>query len=54
MQLPLYRTIKLQRSFKFQGIKIWNSIPKSIKDLTYANFKSEFKSHVIQNHFNYS
>ena len=51
MQLPLDRTVKLQHSFKFQGANIWNNIPKLIKDLTYAKFKSEFKSHLVQNHF---
>jgi len=31
MQLPKFSISRLQQSFKFQGAKIWNSIPKEIK-----------------------
>jgi len=38
MQLPKFSTSKLH-SFKFQGAKIWNSIPKEIKDLGFLGSK---------------
>jgi len=41
MRLPKFSTSKLQHSFKFQGAKIWNSIPKEIKDLGFYRFKTE-------------
>ena len=30
LYLPRYKTNELQRSFKFQGVKIWNSIPNDL------------------------
>jgi len=47
LQLPKFSTSKLQHSFKFQGAKIWNRIPKEIKDLGFSTFKTEFKKKKI-------
>ena len=43
ISLPFYRTEKLQRSYKFQGIIIWNSVPQEIKILSFNQFKIKFK-----------
>ena len=40
---PRYPTNRLQRSL-YQGVKIWNSIPKDIKSLKFQQFKSRFKT----------
>ena len=34
LHLPRYKTNKMQRSFKFQGVKIWNSIPNDLRKLS--------------------
>ena len=31
--LPLYRTTTAQRSFKYRGTSLWNSLPKEIRDI---------------------
>ena len=41
---PRYPTNRLQRSIKYQGVKIWNSILKDIKSLKFQQFKSRFKT----------
>ena len=43
LHIPLFKTIKLQKSFLYQGVRIWNSIPSNIKLLSYPKFKSLFK-----------
>ena len=36
--IPHYRTSKLQRSIKYQGVKIWNDIPDDIKSSSVRRF----------------
>ena len=31
LYIPLHRTAKMQRFFKFQGVSIWNSVPQEMK-----------------------
>ena len=45
--LPHFSTSRLQRSIKFSGVKIWNSIPNKLKNLSLKNFISEYKLHLI-------
>ena len=47
LSLPFYRTEKLQRSYKFQGVIIRNSVPQEMKILSYNQFKIRFKKHLI-------
>ena len=47
LSLPFYRTEKLQKSYKFQGVIIWNSVPQEIKILSFNQFKIRFKKHLI-------
>ena len=43
--LPCYRSNKLQRSLKYQGVKIWNSLPNNLKEkMVYTVFKNVRKS----------
>ena len=44
---PCYSTNGLQRSIRYQGVKIWNSFPKNIKSLKFQPFKSCFKTFLI-------
>lgn len=47
LRIPRYKTAKLQRSFKYQGVKIWNSIPESHKKLSFSKFKKCYKQDLI-------
>jgi len=40
LQIFRYRSNRLQRCIKFQGVKVWNSISISIKTLTINAFKN--------------
>ena len=44
---PRYPTNRLRRGIKYQGVKIWNSIPKDIKSLKFQQFKSRFKTFLL-------
>jgi len=39
LYIPRYKTEKLQKSFKYQGVKVWNSITVSLQILTFTGFK---------------
>ena len=39
LYLPLFETLKLQGSLKYQGVKIWNSVLGEIKHLSHTQFK---------------
>ena len=45
---PCYRSNRLQRSIKYQGVKIWNAIPPEIQKLPRSSFKTKLKKHFIQ------
>ena len=45
--LPHFSTSRLQRSIRFSGVKIWNSIPCKFKNLSLKKFISEYKLHSI-------
>ena len=33
----------MQRSFKFQGVQIWNSMPIDLRKLSFNQFKMKYK-----------
>ena len=35
LHIPRYPTNRLQRSIKYQGVKVWNAIPKEMKSLKF-------------------
>ena len=37
LYIPRYKSNRLQRSIKYQGVKVWNSIPENIKKLRKFN-----------------
>ena len=41
--IPLYKTKRTQQLIKYSGAKIWNSIPKNTKDLSFRKFLKESK-----------
>ena len=48
--LPRYRTKKLQRNFKYQGVKIWNSLSEESKILSFNQFKVKYKQKLLSNY----
>ena len=47
LYIPRYRNNRLQRCIKYQGVKIWNIIPKEIKKSTYNIFKNKYKKYLL-------
>ena len=47
LYLPRYKSQKLQKSFKYQGVKIWNSVPQDLKQLPFNRFKTKYKKHLL-------
>ena len=39
LYIPRYNNNRLQRSIKYQGVKIWNSIPLNIQNLPFSTLK---------------
>ena len=48
LYIPCYKTNRIQRSIKYQGVKVWNSIPVEIQNLSKSRFKIKLKSHSMQ------
>ena len=48
--LPRTRTRLEQKSLSFAGIKIWNEIPSSIKEVSFYRFKKAVKAHFLSNY----
>ena len=46
--IPHYRTSKLQRSIKYQGVKIWNDIIDDIKSSSVRSFNQKLKLHFLE------
>ena len=47
LYIPRYRSNRLQRCIKYQGVKIWNAIPPKIKRSSFNSFKLQYKRHLI-------
>ena len=45
LYIPRYRSNRLQRSIKYQGVKVWNSKSENIKKLSENLFKKELKEY---------
>ena len=45
--IPLFKTNRLQRSIKFNGPKIWNSIPIDLRKHSLTKIKKYYKSLLI-------
>jgi len=46
--IPRFKPVKLQNSFKYQGVKIWNSIPNHLKQRMLFNlFKKQLKKQLL-------
>ena len=50
LYLPRYRTQKLQKGFKYQGAKIWRSVPYELEKLPFDQFKLKYKKYFLLNY----
>ena len=50
LYIPKFSTARSQKSFKYQGAEIWNSIPTEIKQLTFHKFKIEYKKKLLESY----
>ena len=48
LYIPKFSTFRTQKSFKYQGSKIWNLIPANIRNMTFNKFKAHFKDMLIE------
>ena len=44
---PRYKTSRMQKCIKYQGVKIWNDIPSEIQNSNSKNFKKKMKKHLL-------
>ena len=42
-----YKTSRMQKCIKYQGVKIWNDIPSEIQNSNSKNFKRKMKKHLL-------
>ena len=53
--IPLYKTIRLQKSIRYQSVKISNEIPTSIKTKpSFKSFQASYKNHPLNMHIVYT
>lgn len=50
LYIPRFRSNKLQRSIKYQGVKVWNSIPPDIRASSPQSFASKLKNFFLQSY----
>ena len=46
--LPKYSTTRCQKSIRFQGPEIWNSLSPEIRNQPYSKFKNNLKKHLLE------
>ena len=45
--IPKYRLVRLQKSFNYTGVKIWNNIDLNTKLLSFNKFKENYKKQLL-------
>ena len=48
LYIPRFRTNRLQKCIRYQGVKIWNDIPPEIQTTWPILFKKRYKKHLIE------
>ena len=48
--LPKFPTLRTQKSIKYQGTKIWNSIPIDLRNQPFNKFLTFFKNQLIEDY----
>ena len=50
LYLPKFSTCRCQRSLRFQGVKIWNSLNAHLKKQSHKKFKISLKNHFLESY----
>ena len=50
LYIPRFRSNRLQNSFRYHGVKIWNSIPHSIRLLSPISFREKLKKFFVDSY----
>ena len=50
LKVPLFKSSRTQKSVKYQGVTLWNSLSLNLKKLSFQKFSIEYKSNLIQNY----
>ena len=48
--VPKFRLVRFQKSFKYRGVKIWNSIEQDLKTLSLKKFCKKYKNILLQSY----
>ena len=54
IQIPRFSTAKCLRSSKYTGTKIWNNIPRELKDYPHSRFKTTYKTQLVEKYVSLS
>jgi len=46
--IPKFRLIRLQKSFHYEGVKIWNSIETNLKSMSIIKFTTAYKNQLLE------
>ena len=50
LKVPLFKSSRTQKSVKYQGVTLCNSLSLNLKKLSLRKFSTEYKSNLIQNY----
>ena len=50
LKVPLFKLSRTQKSVKYQGVALWNSLLLNLKKLPFQKIFTEYKSNLIQNY----
>ena len=50
LKVPFFKSSRTQKSVKYQGVSLWNSLSLNLKKLSFQKFSIEYKSNLIQNY----
>ena len=50
LKVPFFKSSRTQKSVKYQGVSLWNSLSLNLKKLSFQKFYIEYKSNLIQNY----
>ena len=50
LKVLLFKSSRTQKSVKYQGVTLWNSLSLNLKKLSFQKFSIEYKSNLIQNY----
>ena len=50
LKVPVFKLSRTQKSVKYQGVTLWNSLSLNLKKLSFQKFSTDHKFNLIQNY----